>query len=67
VVEATGVIAIDTNLLIYGRRSACQEHRAAQRAIEEAGRHPNSLRLIPPDGSVKIQAVAQRSLTGIQA
>jgi uncharacterized protein len=41
VVEATDVIAIDTNLLIYAHRSGCEEHKAARRAIEEASRDPN--------------------------
>jgi len=30
------MIAVDTNLLIYAHREGCPEHRAAQRAIEEA-------------------------------
>jgi hypothetical protein len=30
------MIALDTNLLIYAHRAATAEHRAAQRAIEEA-------------------------------
>ncbi len=32
------MIAIDTNLLVYGHRAALPQHRAARRAIENASR-----------------------------
>ena len=39
-VPATGMIALDTNLLIYAHRATMPEHSAARRAIEKAVIHP---------------------------
>ena len=39
-VPATGMIALDTNLLIYAHRATMPEHSAARRAIERAVIHP---------------------------
>jgi toxin-antitoxin system PIN domain toxin len=34
--QAPGVIAVDTNLLVYAHRAALPEHRAGRRALERA-------------------------------